>query len=71
MTLQYSKNNTAVQEIESKLIELSLAFDKKETPEAKDPILVDGGQKISGQKAILEHLRLLESELKSWYYCSF
>ncbi len=69
MTLQYQVLNPVVIEIEDKLKELSLAFKKIQTNKQKALILVDGKDEIVGKKAILEHLRLLEGELNSWYYC--
>ena len=69
MTLQYQALNTAVKEIEDKLTALSLAFKKEVINTPKALILVDGKDKVVGQKAILEHLHLLEAELNSWYYC--
>lgn len=69
MTLQYQVLNPVVKEIEDKLKELSLAFKKKQIDTLKSLVLVDGRTKITGKKAILEHLRLLEGELNSWYYC--
>ena len=69
MTLQYQILNPVVKEIEDKLIELSLAFKKKQIATLKSLVLVDGQTKIMGRKAILEHLRLIEGELNSWYYC--
>ena len=69
MTLQYQVLNQAVKEIEEKLTTLSLAFKKEKINAKKALILVDGKTEIVGQKAILEHLRLLEGELNSWYYC--
>jgi len=69
MTLQYQVLNPIVIEIEDKLKELSLAFKKTQTSKQKSLVLIDGKNKIVGKKAILEHLRLLEGELNSWYYC--
>jgi len=69
MTLEYNVSNAIVAEIEDKLKELSLAFKTAQTSKRQSPVLVDGKKEIVGQKAILEHLRLLESELNSWYYC--
>lgn len=68
MTLQYRVLNPTVKEIVDKLTALSLAF-KEEISAKKSLILVDGKTEIVGEKAILEHLRLVEGELNSWYYC--
>jgi len=69
MTLEYHDSNAIVTEIEDKLKELSLAFKKAQTSKKNAITLVDGKKKIVGKKAIFEHLRLLEGELNSWYYC--
>jgi len=69
MILEYQVLSPAVQEIEDKLKELSLAFTKKQITKLKTPRLVDGREKISGHKAILDHLGTLAGELNSWYYC--
>ncbi len=69
MTLEYQVLSPAVQEIEAKLKELSLAFTKKQLTKLKTPRLIDGREKVSGLKAILEHLDVLSGELNAWYYC--
>ena len=69
MTLQFAKKNAAFNEVADKLIELSLAFKKKKLTDTKKLVLVDGKEKISGKKAILEHLDQIQGELNSWYYC--
>lgn len=69
MILQYHVFNSLVKEVEDKLIELSLAFSKEKINGHQPLVLVDGKEKIVGKNAILEHLRLLEGELNSWYYC--
>ncbi len=69
MTLEYQVVSPAVQEIEAKLKELSLAFTKKQITKLKTPRLIDGREKISGPKAILDHLGELAGELNAWYYC--
>ncbi|MEM6316729.1 MAG: hypothetical protein AAF960_03615 [Bacteroidota bacterium] len=70
MTLYFSKETPDVAEIESKLKELTLAFDKQQKTSATEPTLIDGGQKIIGKEAILAHLQIVEGELFSWYYCA-
>lgn len=69
MTLEYQVLNPAVQEIEAKLKELSLAYTKKQKDGQKKPLLIDGREKINGHKAILDHLGTIAGELNSWYYC--
>jgi len=69
MTLQYQVLNPIVKEIEAKLKELSLAFQKRQEKTSEALVLIDGKTKIKGEKAILEHLQQIEGELNSWYYC--
>lgn len=70
MTLQYEVPNSNVQEIISKLKDLSLAFTKQKVKGLKSAVLVDGKEKIVGATAIFDHLGVLEEELDSWYYCN-
>lgn len=69
MTLQYQNYTTTVAEVVDKLKQLTLAYDLKQLKKDTGITLVDGRQKIKGKKAIFEHLRTLEGELHSWYYC--
>jgi len=71
MTLQYAKNTPAVEEVTTKLKELSLAFKKEECSDSDGITLVDGGQQVIGKKAILEHLDQVKEELIYWHSCAW
>ena len=70
ITLKYGIKNAAVVELESKIQQLSLAYQIEEKKSNKQIILQDGKLEIKGVTAILKHLEELQGELSQWYYCA-
>ena len=69
MTIQYSKETDETKEILEKIRSLSLACTIKTDSGSQDIMLKEGENIIVGLQPILDHLRVIESELDQWDNC--
>ena len=68
--LKYPARNKALEELEDRLRQLSLASRTEEDKELEMPVLVEGKKMISGFDNILAHLNGIAGELYLWRYCT-
>ncbi|MDX1642442.1 MAG: hypothetical protein R3220_12135 [Balneolaceae bacterium] len=65
ITLHRHKTDTRAEEIEEKFQDLVLAYRVETLPEDESgPFIIDGDQKIEGEKEIVSWLRGLEGDLQ-------
>lgn len=70
LILKYPAETPLMKELESRLVQLSLAYRKETDKSLEEPVLIEGKVVISGDKKINEHLDELARELYFWQYCS-
>jgi len=70
ITLKYQIETDDVLEIQEKLKELTLGYQKEQGKKNPALSLVDGDTILNNKKDILLYLEEIEGELHSWYYCN-
>ena len=70
MIFQYSKATNDIQEVENRLVHLSLQHSIELNEALDEPILIEGKARHVGLENINLLLDKLEAEREQWYYCS-
>lgn len=70
MILHFSSDTNEVQEIESRLKHLSLAYSKMQSEDLSEPFISDGSKKYIGVKNMNAYIDVLDREKEQWYYCN-
>lgn len=69
MDLQYPAYSPEIQDIENRLIELSLYYTLEERKELSEPVMMDGKTEHRGIIEILAFIDQLSNEAHQWWYC--
>lgn len=70
MDLQYSEYTSEIQDIENRLIDLSLQYTMEERKELEHPVMMDGNTAYTGIMEIMAFIDQLSSEAHHWWYCT-
>ena len=69
-TIQYHSEDSLMQEIKSRLEDLSLAYKIEQLADHRSTSLIYSGTTWTEKESIFEHLNQTEEELKRWHYCN-
>ncbi|MEL6718583.1 MAG: hypothetical protein AAFO82_21755 [Bacteroidota bacterium] len=71
ITITYSTklSNTLLSEVEERLQNLALAYQKEKQENVEEQISLQDDKVYLGKQAVMDKLEDLEREMKSWWYC--
>ncbi|MEM8524050.1 MAG: hypothetical protein AAGG68_05385 [Bacteroidota bacterium] len=72
LTIKYSESTppSLLTEVEERLQNLALAYQKDESENLDEPIALHDDKEYVGKEAVMNKLTNLEEEMKSWWYCA-
>ena len=70
MVLHFSKYTKELEDLESRIKTLSLAYSKNQNEGLEIPMLKDGSKEYKGIDTMNDYIDLLDLEKEQWYYCN-